>query len=433
LAKLSKAQALLDLYRCPEDTACFAVAGEGTASNGAVPQGLELDSARFENGRCVLQLDPDQLVENLRRERYVKAVKCESPFRRLGKAAYYALRPVIPFAVRTYLKRLALRGWKENVFPSWPLDRTVDEFLKKLLLMGMRARGVSEIPFIWFWPKSYSACVVMTHDVETSVGLDFCPDLMDLNDRHGIKSSFEIVPQDRYSVPAELLQKIRERGFEINVHDWNHDGQLFSERNLFLARAKEINEVAERWGAQGFRSGALYRNLEWYDAFTFEYDMSVPNVGHLDPQPGGCCTVMPYFVGNILEIPLTAAQDYMLFHLLDDYSIELWKRQLATILEHNGMASFIVHPDYILEPKARAVYTELLGYLASLGSQQNVWIVPPGKVNRWWRNRSQMKLVNNNGQWEIEGPGKEDACMAYAIADGNRVRYEVNRPECVEA
>ena len=44
-----------------------------------------------------------------------------------------------------------------------------------------------------------------------------------------------------------------------------------------------------------------------------------------------------------------------------------------------------------------------------------------------------MKLVNNNGQWEIEGPGKEDACMAYAIADGNRVRYEVNRPECVEA
>jgi hypothetical protein len=123
----------------------------------------------------------------------------------------------------------------------------------------------------------------------------------------------------------------------------------------------------------------------------------------------------------------------MLFHLLNDYSIELWKRQLTTILENNGLASFIVHPDYIIEPRAQAVYGELLAHLSVLGSQQNVWIVPPGKVNRWWRNRSQMRLVSNNGQWEIEGPGKEDASLAYAIADGNRLRYEVSRVQCVEA
>ena len=62
----------------------------------------------------------------------------------------------------------------------------------------------------------------------------------------------------------------------------------------------------------------------------FAYDMSVPNVAHLDPQRGGCCTVMPYFIGKILEIPVTDVQDYTLFNILEDFSIELWKKQTAS-------------------------------------------------------------------------------------------------------
>src|SRR6266478_6788332 len=77
-----------------------------------------------------------------------------------------------------------------------------------------------------------------------------------------------------------------------------------------MRRAKRINRFAQEFGSSGFRSGALYRNLRWYDAFQFSYDMSVPNVAHLDPQDGGCCTIMPYFVGNLLEIPVTVTQDY---------------------------------------------------------------------------------------------------------------------------
>ena len=67
----------------------------------------------------------------------------------------------------------------------------------------------------------------------------------------------------------------------------------------------------------------MYREQEWFDAFEFSYDMSVPNAAHLEPQRGGCCTVMPYFVGDLLELPLTTTQDYSLFHILGDYSISL--------------------------------------------------------------------------------------------------------------
>ena len=59
---------------------------------------------------------------------------------------------------------------------------------------------------------------------------------------------------------------------------------------------------------------------------------------------------MPYFVGKILELPLTTIQDYSLFHILGDYSINLWKQQIDIIREKNGLASFITHPDYLTEP-----------------------------------------------------------------------------------
>jgi hypothetical protein len=249
---------------------------------------------------------------------------------------------------------------------------------------------------------------------------------MDLNDSCGIKSSFQVIPDSRYHAQKHELDAFRNRGFEVNVHDWNHDGHLYSNRELFLSRAAKINEVAAEYRAEGFRSGVLYRNTDWYGDLNFAYDMSVPNVGHLDPQPGGCCTVMPYFIGKMLEIPLTTIQDYSLFHILQDYSIEVWKRQIGRILDGYGLASFNVHPDYVIEPKARAVYSQLLAYLASLASERNVWLALPRDVNRWWRDRSQMNLVERDGRLEIEGPGKERACIAYASMDGGRLSYTIS-------
>ena len=121
--------------------------------------------------------------------------------------------------------------------------------------------------------------------------------------------------------------------------------------------------MARLYGARGFRSAVLYRNQDWFEALDFSFDMSVPNVAHLDPQRGGCCTVMPYFVGDVLEIPLTTTQDYMMFHLLNDYSLDLWRMQTEAIMQKNGMVSFLIHPDYVIEKRARDVYLDLLGFL----------------------------------------------------------------------
>ena len=301
----------------------------------------------------------------------------------------------------------------------------MDGLLEQLLALSMKARGVDRVPFVWFWPDGATSCVVMTHDVEELAGRDFCSQLMDMDDSVGIKASFQIVPEGRYPVPDTFLDEIRARGFEINVHDLNHDGHLFADRDGFLRRAERINTYGRRYRALGFRSGALYRNQAWYGALDFSYDMSVPSVAHLDPQRGGCCTVMPYFIGRMLELPVTTIQDYSLFHILNDYSIDVWKQQLEAIGDSHGLATFIVHPDYVIERRARATYRALLEHLARVCEQRRAWIALPRDVRRWWQDRSTLRVVPDGGRWRIEGEGKERARLAFAVLVGDSLEFSV--------
>lgn len=268
---------------------------------------------------------------------------------------------------------------------------------------------------------------MMTHDVEGQAGIDFCEALMDIDDSFAIKSAFQLIPEGHEETWQATAARLRRRGFEVNLHDLNHDGLLFADKNEFLVRARRINRYAREFGCDGFRSGVMYREQDWFSAFEFSYDMSVPNAAHLEPQRGGCCTVMPYFVGDILELPLTTVQDYTLFHILNDYSTALWERQIDLISRHHGLISIISHPDYLVGERERAVYLDLLRHLNERRAR-GLWIALPGEVNRWWRNRRQMTLVADGDTWRIEGPDADRARVAYASLTGERVTYSLSPP-----
>jgi hypothetical protein len=134
---------------------------------------------------------------------------------------------------------------------------------------------------------------------------------------------------------------------------------------------------------------------------------------------------MPFFVGRILELPLTTTQDYSLFHILNDYSIDLWKKQLALIQKKNGLMSFIAHPDYLIDRKNRKVFESLLSHLRGMVDREGVWMALPGEVDRWWRARSKMRMVIHENSWVIEGPEAERARLAYAVLDDGELKYEI--------
>jgi len=379
--------------------------------------------ATVESGKVCLPFDPARVASNLRHEHYMRPLGSSSVLQGALHKAYYFVRPVLPVRVRKWMQQLYLKDWAKIPFPTWPVDATVDKLFQRLLWLALESTGRERIPFIWFWPEGATSCAILTHDVETERGLASCEAIMDLDDSFGIRASFQLTPERRYRVTRADLEAIRKRGFEVAVQDLNHDGHLFTRRKHFVACAAKINAYGRTWGAQGFRAAILYRRQEWFGELHFEYDMSVPSVAHLEPQRGGCCTVMPFFIGDILELPVTTAQDYSLFHIFNNYSLDLWKHQCALIMEQHGLMSFIIHPDYVRGEREQGVVRSLLAYLTELRSEQNVWLAMPGEVNRWWRQRAGMSIVEDAAGIRIEGAGKERARIAYASRDSGRLAY----------
>jgi hypothetical protein len=439
-------RAVHDRYRCPKGFLDFRLNGELAPDSGYFQFGAQttcygrsvksphqlprtspvfdmLTRVTFDGPQLLLPFDPNEVIDNLRLERYPGGQfgKGESVL----KGMYYRLRPLTNRTLRKWIQKFRAADWQKKPFPQWPVDTSVENICDRLLGLSLRARRVDRIPFIWFWPRGARGCVSMTHDVETVAGRDFCAQLLDIDDSFGIKASFQIVPEGQYPITSEFLKQLRGRGCEVNVHDLNHDGRLFDEREEFRRRSALINQYGREYGAKGFRSAVLYRKPEWYADLDFAFDMSFPNVAHLDPQRGGCCTVMPYFIGDVLELPLTTVQDYTLFHLLDERSIDLWKNQIEVILSKYGLATFLVHPDYITKPDARGVYMDLLAMLDRVRKRDELWFALPFDIDTWWRARRRMSIVQDCDSWRIVGDGAERAMLAFAKMVDGRLTYEL--------
>jgi hypothetical protein len=441
-------RAVVDRYRCPESFLDFALGGKLSPDEGFFRFGRDitcygrtcsgvrntrvgvflydtLKEVAVDDGLVKLPFDPSEIIDNLRLERYAGSWGAGTDSLSRLKKLYYHLRPFTNLFVRKQIQKFYSRNWRELSFPCWPVDTTVEDICERLLLLSMEAKGRDSVPFVWFWPKGARGCILMTHDVETEAGRDFCSDLMDLDDSFEIKASFQVVPEGRYAVSETFLDTIRKRGFDYGIQDLNHDGRLFDSREEFLRRVEMINRYAAHHAAKGFRAAVLYRKPAWYDKLNFSFDMSFPNVAPVDPQRGGCCTVMPYFIGNILEIPVTTTQDYTLFHLLNERTIDLWKAQVELILEKNGLASFIIHPDYVIDGEARSLYSKLLELLRKVRTEKQIWQGLPAEVDSWWRARSKMSVEKIGDSWRIVGEQADSAVLAFAKNVDGKLVYEV--------
>ena len=243
------------------------------------------------------------------------------------------------------------------------------------------------------WPDGKKFAFILTHDVETLGGQEKVKELAGIEIDLGFRSSFNFVPE-RYAVSTELRAWLRDHGFEVGVHDLNHDGNLYSSKKAFAKRSVRINEYLHEWRATGFRSGAMFHNLEWIGMLNIDYDGSTFDTDPFEPQPDGVGTIFPFCIkrdsGNpYVELPYTLAQDFTLFILFREKSIEVWKTKLDWIANAGGMALVNVHPDYIDFRGPRVgrelyhvqKYDQLLDY-CNEKYKGEFWNVIPGQLAR---------------------------------------------------
>lgn len=252
---------------------------------------------------------------------------------------YFRIKPFIPRSVRWMIRRSRIPGIMKQSSGVWPINE----------LAGNKPPG-------WpGWPDGKHFALVFTHDVESKAGIENVRRLAELELEHGFRSSFNFIPEGPYDDPSGLRSWLVENGFEVGVHDLNHDGQLYESRESFTIKAKCINNYLKKWNAVGFRSGFMLHQLDWLHDLNILYDASTFDTDPFEPQPDGSGTIFPFHVNSsetcetsgYVELSYTLPQDSTLFLLLREKTPVIWKRKLDWIAEQGGLALVNIHPDYM--------------------------------------------------------------------------------------
>jgi peptidoglycan/xylan/chitin deacetylase (PgdA/CDA1 family) len=297
---------------------------------------------------------------------------------------YYALKPMLPRATQLALRRLYARHQARRPFPAWPIETLRVDQLKHRFRAELQVRGGERVPFVNFWPERRRFAFILTHDVEGPRGVENIPRVLEIERRHGVRSSWNFVAED-YPIDPGLFPTLRAAGCEIGLHALHHDGLLFADRASFDAQLPRIHQVMREWEAVGFRSPATHRKSAWMHELDCLYDSSFPDTDPFEPQPGGCCSIWPFFLGNLVELPITMVQDHTLFEILRETSIQRWVEKSAWVASNHGLVNVLVHPDYMLSDRRLDLYEQLLDHLAGLAGS---WHALPRDVANWWRARA---------------------------------------------
>lgn len=300
---------------------------------------------------------------------------------------YFRLKPFIPRTMRWALRRVRIPGIIKRSASVWPIDESA----------GAR-------PPDWKgWPHGKQFALVFTHDVESDEGLGKVRNLAELETSHGFRSSFNFIPEGSYKDPVQIREWLEANGFEVGVHDLNHDGHLYESRASFNRKAESINGYLGKWGAVGFRSGFMLRQLDWLHELNVLYDTSTFDTDPFEPQPEGSHTIFPFHVKppaggkgpGYVELSYTLPQDSTLFILLREKTPEIWKRKLDWIARHGGLALVNIHPDYIdfcgggnsSSCYPAALLGEFMEYIRS-EHEGTFWNPLARDLAEWYRNQS---------------------------------------------
>jgi peptidoglycan/xylan/chitin deacetylase (PgdA/CDA1 family) len=307
---------------------------------------------------------------------------------------YYAVKGLIPPPLRHRLNSIAIRSRRRPAFPDWPCEDALLRVWRRALAALMEPWGAQDAWHIGFWPEGKSCCVVLTHDVESPRGLAAMERMAELEESYGLRSAWNLA-LEQYPIDWEKIDALRARGFEFGAHGLRHDGRLFRSERDFREQAARIRRIADEHGLRGFRAPSTLRRAQWIPRLGFDFDSSFSDTDIFEPQPGGTCSIFPFFLDTVVELPYTLPQDHTLIHLLGQDLLSAWIRKARWIASLGGLILTLVHPDYCGEGVHFQAYERLLQHLSSI---HNAWRALPSQVAQWWRQRADAELHIIQGQ-----------------------------------
>jgi peptidoglycan/xylan/chitin deacetylase (PgdA/CDA1 family) len=357
-------------------------------------------------------------------ETYTEGKEFYNGFQKLFLKMYWNLPACLRDVARSLARKARKKTRENKKFTRWPIE-SVSDALKNLLAYSVYytcREGI--LPTIWRWPSDYKACMMITHDVDTTFGMkNGLHNLLNIEKKYGIKTTWNfIVDGKQYKLDHGVLQHLRFNGMEIAVHGLYHDGLLdkisFNERKDRILQAKQKLESEIGEVVYGFRAPWLLRTNDLWEILEetgYRYDMSFPDTDHLTLHRFGMgvASNMPYhpiiFDGDVkelkmLELPLSSPQDIELFiehEMSNEQAYKIWEEKMDWIYAHNGLISFLFHPDKLGmgDPDHIYIYDRLLKHAKDM---EGLWIDTADEIRKWWIQRENIKLRTNITDKDIE-------------------------------
>ena len=369
---------------------------------------------RDTEGNVFLPFDPGEVMRLYWSEGYLEVGRSAvaATCRAIIMRGYYLARPAMPRVVQLWLRRRFTRVQAAATFPAWPIENSLHDFYGWLFDV-IADLAAAPVPFLDLWPSGRSWALVLTHDVETDAGYREMNLLRAPERARGYRSSWNLVGA-RYEVDDEKVRSLHDDGCEVGVHGLLHDGRDLSARRLD-ERLPAMWANASRWDAVGFRSPATHRSWDLMHRLGFGYDTSYSDTDPYEPQAGGCCSFLPYFNQDMVELPITLPQDHTLFTILQHPDGELWLRKARHIRDRGGMVLVLTHPDYAHDQRLAEGYRKLLDAFAD---DETVWHALPREIAAWWRQRAVSALRATGNGWDIDGPASDAGRIRFALPAG---------------
>jgi len=311
----------------------------------------------------------------------------------IGSSLFYSIKPLVPRSLQIFLRRRIARFKHRKYAHIWPIDP-----------------NSAKPPEGWSgWPAGKKFALVLSHDVDTRKGYDNVLRLVEFEEKMGFRSQFNFVPERYGKVEISLIEELKSLGFGIGVHGLKHDGKLFRSKDVFDESALKINCYLEEWGTRGFTAPSMLRNHDWMPKLKVDYCVSTFDTDPFEPESQGVGTIFPYWVKGespgqgFLELPYTMVQDFTLFVILGEKTIDIWKHKLEWIASKGGMALLNTHPDYMnfdggdCGPEEYPIqfYKQLLVWVKDRFADR-YWHALPSQILQFWKTCSSRNEKNQS-------------------------------------
>ncbi|MFC1555294.1 polysaccharide deacetylase family protein [candidate division KSB1 bacterium] len=302
---------------------------------------------------------------------------------------------IIPARIRMAVLKKTIVDKKadpdSNDFPNAYFDFSVD-----CLLNYLKDKYAKNIPTVPFWPENKEYVITLSHDVDSDFifrNRTVLDSFLDIEEKNGFRSAWYFL-SNRYKIDRKIIGELIERGHEIGFHGDTHDYRLpYLKEKKMRRRLDKCKSFLNTYKVCGGRSPNFLRTPLYLQVLQdyLEYDTSF----HDSTRDGltgfneGCCTCLPFFINNLLEIPTTIPEEFLLLmrNLKPDDVVKLQLKKAHAVKKINGIAHVLTHPEPFISANdtALSVYDD---FLKNFRSSDEVWKALPMDINSHWRKRA---------------------------------------------